>query len=53
MAHALAECSNMGLCDRATGKCRCFAGFEGEACQRCERLARMSHIDLMMRRRPR
>ena len=35
VAHATrAECSNMGLCDRATGKCRCFAGFEGEACQR-------------------
>jgi hypothetical protein len=35
-AHAVAECSNAGLCDRATGRCRCFAGFEGEACQRCE-----------------
>lgn len=33
-AHGLAECSNAGLCDRTTGKCRCFAGYEGEACQR-------------------
>lgn len=33
-AHALAECSNMGICDRTTGRCRCFAGYEGEACQR-------------------
>lgn len=33
-AHAVAECSNAGLCDRSTGKCRCFAGYEGEACQR-------------------
>lgn len=33
-AHALAECSNQGLCDRSTGRCRCFAGYEGEACQR-------------------
>jgi len=33
-AHNLAECSNQGLCDRSTGRCRCFAGYEGEACQR-------------------
>ncbi len=33
-AHALAECSNAGLCDRTSGRCRCFAGFEGDACQR-------------------
>jgi hypothetical protein len=35
-AHALAECSNAGLCDRTSGRCRCFVGYEGEACQRCE-----------------
>ncbi|RYG49205.1 hypothetical protein EON67_06875 [archaeon] len=42
-AHALAECSNAGLCNRATGKCRCFSGYEGEACQRrmCARLGSM------------
>lgn len=34
-AHALAECSNMGLCDTVLGRCKCFAGYEGEACQRC------------------
>ena len=33
-AHALAECSNRGLCDRATGRCVCGVGFEGSACQR-------------------
>lgn len=33
-AHALAECSNAGICDRTSGRCRCFAGYEGEACQR-------------------
>lgn len=33
-AHALAECSNAGICDRSSGRCRCFAGYEGEACQR-------------------
>jgi hypothetical protein len=35
-AHALAECSNAGLCDRATGQCKCFPGFVGDACQRCK-----------------
>ncbi|CAE7362675.1 unnamed protein product [Symbiodinium sp. KB8] len=35
-AHNNAECSNAGICDRGTGRCRCFAGFEGDACQRCE-----------------
>jgi len=29
-----AECSDMGSCDRATGTCACFPGFEGPACQR-------------------
>ncbi len=31
-AHAPAECSNRGLCH--SGKCECFGGFEGSACQR-------------------
>ncbi len=30
----LAECSRMGVCDRGTGICQCFPGFEGDACQR-------------------
>lgn len=33
-AHAVAECSDMGLCNRDLGKCMCFPGFEGDACQR-------------------
>jgi len=33
-AHAYAECSNKGLCDRATGLCACITGYEGHACQR-------------------
>lgn len=33
-AHFYMECSNKGLCDRATGLCTCFDGFEGSACQR-------------------
>ena len=28
------ECSNMGVCDRATGQCACREGFEGPACER-------------------
>lgn len=33
-----AECSDQGNCDRATGLCACFPGYEGAACQRtvCE-----------------
>ena len=34
VAHALAECSNMGTCNRVTGRCECFPGFEGDACER-------------------
>jgi len=33
-AHAYAECSGKGVCDRKSGTCKCFAGYEGEACRR-------------------
>lgn len=33
-AHADTECSNMGICDRKTGRCACRTGFEGLACER-------------------
>lgn len=33
-AHSLAECSNKGECDRATGACKCQSMFEGAACER-------------------
>lgn len=32
--HFYMECSNRGLCDRSTGQCNCFPGYEGEACRR-------------------
>lgn len=35
-AHAQAECSNRGTCDRSNGKCSCLNGFTGEACQRVD-----------------
>lgn len=33
------ECSNKGLCNRQAGACACFAGYEGEACQRSSETA--------------
>lgn len=32
--HFYMECSNKGLCDRASGQCMCFEGYEGFACSR-------------------
>lgn len=32
--HHYVECSNKGLCDRKTGKCACFPGYEGAGCHR-------------------
>jgi len=33
-AHDYRECSNKGICDRSSGTCECFPGYEGSACQR-------------------
>jgi hypothetical protein len=33
-AHQNLECSGKGVCNRATGQCRCPAGYTGDACQR-------------------
>jgi len=32
--HERAECSNKGSCDRKTGLCKCYANYEGDACER-------------------
>jgi hypothetical protein len=32
--HPVMECSNRGICNRATGSCECFPNFEGIACER-------------------
>lgn len=32
--HGYSECSSAGQCDRSTGVCECYEGFEGSACQR-------------------
>jgi len=33
-AHYYMECSNKGTCDRKSGECQCFDGYDGAACQR-------------------
>lgn len=33
-AHYYMECSNKGTCDRKTGECSCYDGYDGVACQR-------------------
>lgn len=33
-AHHSMECSNVGYCNRETGLCECFPGYEGVACAR-------------------
>jgi hypothetical protein len=33
-AHYYMECSNKGTCNRQTGTCDCFPGYDGAACQR-------------------
>lgn len=33
-AHDYMECSNKGSCDRTTGECECYDGYDGVACQR-------------------
>lgn len=33
-AHYYMECSNKGSCNRNTGLCECFPGYDGVACQR-------------------
>ena len=37
--HPYLQCSGKGLCNLATGQCKCFKGFHGNACERQDALA--------------
>lgn len=41
--HPWVECSNKGVCDRKTGMCECFTGYDGLACQRATCLNKCNH----------
>jgi hypothetical protein len=46
-AHQLVECSNAGICNRNTGKCECFDGYIGSACQRSNFNAHFTYFYLI------
>lgn len=43
-AHRYAECSNTGKCNRNSGECECFDGYEGSACQRRQCPSKVSGV---------
>lgn len=46
-AHAIAECSNQGACNRATGVCDCYPPYGGAACNESKLVVLLRYLTII------